>query len=166
MKKQFRYLSRLILTGLLSVALLLGPLANVFAVDISVTPGSVVVGTGATTMDVTAGETITAGQVCYLDATDSNKAKLAITTNAATAYARGIALHGASSGQPLRLLVSGNFNPGGTAVVGKVYIVSDAAGGIAPVTDTGTGEYVTVIGIGTTASNIKVNFIVSGVAVP
>ena len=150
----------------LSLALICG--AGVCtAADIAVTAGSVLAASTATTSDVTAGATITAGQVVYLDASDSNKAKLAITTTAATANARGISLHGASSGQPLKIVVAGNLNPGGTVVVGKVYIVSpNNAGGIAPITDTGAGQYVTILGIGTTATAIKLNFTISGVAVP
>src|SRR5262245_61829394 len=136
--------------GLLSAAALLAallffapiPERTSQAGDLSVTAGSVQPGTGATYIDVIAGATITAGQPCYLDASDSNKAKLAITTNATTARVRGISLHGAASGQPLRLQTGGNINPGATVTVGIIYVVSDNAGAIAASADNGSGDYV------------------------
>lgn len=137
---------------------------QVYATDISITAGNVAPDAGYQYLDTTAGATITAGQVCYIDT--SNTAQKAITTSAITAAARGIALNGASSGQPLRLMTAGTITIGGTSVVGKIYIVSATAGGVAPVTDTATTQFVTVIGIGVSATKIAININASGVAVP
>lgn len=134
--------------------------------DITVTAGSVIAATGGGTIAVTAGETITAGELVYKDTSDSNKYKKAIVTTAATATLAGIALNGASDGQPLTVQTSGNVNPGATVIVGEIYIVSNTAGGIAPEADGVTGDFITTLGVGTTSSNIKIGILQSGVAVP
>ncbi len=134
--------------------------------DITITPGNVLPGTGARLEEGTAGGTITAGMPLYLDsATNTLKAADANDT-AAKAAAVGIALHGASSGQPLKYQVAGPITIGGTAVVGTIYCVSENAGGVAPHTDLGANEYVTVLGVGISATQIKMSINVSGVQVP
>ena len=133
--------------------------------DISVTAANVVPASGYKYTDGIAGETITAGQLVYLKAADNEYYK---TDNdaSATATVAGVALNGASNGQPIRVQHGGNINPGGTVVVGTIYCSSSTEGGIAPSTDLASGDYVSVIGIGTTASNIALNIHNSGVAVP
>lgn len=134
------------------------------ATDIVITAGTVVPDTGYQYFDATAGATLTAGQVVYVDT--SNTVQKAITTSAITAAARGIALNGASSGQPVRVMSAGTITIGGTVVIGKIYIVSATAGGVAPVTDTATTQFVTIIGIGVSATKIALNINASGIAVP
>ena len=152
---------------LMLLLILLSQSAPIFAADLSVTAGSVVPASDATMENGTAGATITTGQVVYLDSS-TNTFKLADADSATSAVRTpyGIALNGASSSQPVRVLKAGGLNPGATVVVGKVYVLSTTAGGIAPVTDLATGTYVSVLGIGTTTSNIQVVVQVSGVAVP
>lgn len=153
------------LVGILVLAMcFLGWATPVYATDISITPGSVVPDSGYQYLDTTAGATITAGQVVYI--ASDNTAKLAITTTAITAAARGIALNGASAGQPVKVMTGGTITIGGTVVVGKIYIVSASGGGIAPVTDTATTQFVTILGVGVTAAKITMNINASGVAVP
>lgn len=157
--------SRLWLTTLV-VALLLVPIVA-WAVDVTVTAANVVSGTGATFADGTAGATITAGQVVYRDASDANAFKLADCDAAVgLANAVGIALHGASDGQPLKVQTAGNINVGGTLTVGGIYVLSGTAGGIAPVADLAQNDHVTVLGVATTASNLVLKINVSGVQVP
>ena len=134
--------------------------------DITVTAANVLKGSDAQTFEGVAGATITAGDVCYKDTGDANKYKLAINSAAASSNNIGLALCGAGDGQPLILQRSGDLNPGGTVVVGEVYCVSPVAGGIAPDADVASGDFRTVLGVGTTASNIAVNIQVGGVAVP
>lgn len=132
--------------------------------DISITPANVVPGVDATIRQGTAGATITAGQIVYLDPTD-NRYKLA-DADSATAAARspaGIALHGASAGQPLQIIESGTVTIGGTLSGGVAYYVSKTAGGIAPVADiTGTGTYPTIIGIAASTTVLRVARVESG----
>ena len=132
--------------------------------DLVVTASSVTAGTGAEIITVTLGATFTAGQVAYLDTSDSNKAKLADANDgAAKAEVEGIMLTGGASGQPGRLLRGGNYNPGATATVGQTYIASTNAGGIAPISDLQSGSYVSILGVATSASNLRVSRINSGI---
>ena len=73
--------------------------------DITVTAGNVDPGNNATIIGVTAGVTITAGQVVYKDTTDGNKYKLADADVLATAAARGISLNGAANNQPIDIII-------------------------------------------------------------
>jgi hypothetical protein len=138
-----------------------------YMADISVTAANVVAAAGATIRQGTAGATITAGQPLYEDSTASFKLKPAQADVVAEAKCVGIALHGASNGQPVSFITAGGLNIGATLTVGQVYVVSDAAaGGVAPYADLATGDFVTVLGVATTASNLVVNIQVSGIAKP
>lgn len=135
--------------------------------DLTITAGSVAMVSGTTEV-MTAGATITAGQAIYKDASDSNKAKLADANDtAAKAAAYGIALNGASSGQPVSVLRTGVVNMGATLTVGEIYVVSDTAGGVAPEADlVNTNNFVTILGVGLTAANLDLKINASGVQVP
>ena len=130
--------------------------------DFSVTASGVIAQSGASTKDVTAGATVTAGQVVYKDTADS-KYKLADADVLASAKAEGIALHGASNGQPLRIIVGGSVYLGANVVAGQVYVASTTPGGIAPYGDLATGDYVTVLGVGD-GTNLDLSLYVSDVA--
>lgn len=134
--------------------------------DLTITAASVVAGSGATKENGVAGATITAGQAVYKDASDGGKFKLA-DNDSATAAVRsfyGIALHGASSGQPLTVLKDGPITIGATTAVGIVYCLSSTAGGICPSADIATGDYNTIIGIGTSTTVIEVQPLAAGAA--
>jgi hypothetical protein len=132
--------------------------------DLTITAASVIAGTGATKKLGTAGATITAGKVVYLDS-DGNH-KLA-DNNSATAALRspaGIALNGAADGQPLIVLTAGPVTIGATLTAGVAYYLSDTPGGICPVADLATGEYAVIIGIATSTTVLNVDIQESGVA--
>lgn len=133
--------------------------------DIVITAANVLPGSDAKKKTGTAGATITAGQTVYLDSSD-NKYKL-FDADSATAAARtlaGVALNGASNGQPLTVQYEGNITIGGTVVAGVTYVGSDTPGGIMPTADVETGDYVTVLGIGINTTQIRMKLIASGVA--
>ena len=120
--------------------------------DISVTAANVLAGTNAVIHEGLAGGTITAGMALYSDTSDSNKLKAAdANASATTAKVVGIALHGASSGQPLKYVVEDDdFTPGATlslsaAADDGVYVLSGTAGGIAPIADLASGWYPVVL---------------------
>ena len=133
--------------------------------DITITAANVLAASNATTVDVNAGETVTAGQLVYIDAADG-EAKLVDNDAEATSEVKGVALNGADDGQPLEVCTRGNLNPGATVVVGTIYCSSSTAGGIAPAADLATGDFTTILGVATTAANIYVSINNSGVAVP
>ncbi|MGE0178984.1 MAG: hypothetical protein AB7O91_04085 [Sphingomonas sp.] len=133
--------------------------------DISITAANVIAGANAIVKHGSAGATITAGQVLYRDPADGTY-KLA-DNNSATAAVRspkGIALNGASAGQPLAVLTEGDITIGGTLTAGVAYYLSDTPGGICPVADLASGEYPSLIGIAESTTVLSVKFQESGVA--
>lgn len=133
---------------------------------VSITAANVAPSTGAVIEHHTAGASITAGQVVYYDSADG-RVKL-VDADSATSAARsprGIALHAASSGQPVAVQVSGNITIGGTVVQGLIYCADDDAGGIIPSADLASGDYTTVIGVAISASVLKMGILHAGVAI-
>lgn len=142
-RRSFRYV--------LTLALLALPCA-LYGADVSITAANVLPGANAVIQSNTAGASITAGQLVYLDAS-TNTVKLADTNNTIlTAACYGVALNGASSGQPINIQTAGDYTLGGTITVGGIYIVSATAGAVAPVADLASGYYTTVWAIGKTTT--------------
>lgn len=137
--------------------------------DLSITSSQVVAGADADVFDGTAGATVTAGQTIYQDSID-NLLKLSDADGSvAKANTKGIALHGASNGQPLRIQTAGTIDMGAGAapVVGKVYKLSITPGGISPFDDQDAGgQYDTNIGVGAANNTIKLALVASGQIVP
>jgi hypothetical protein len=134
--------------------------------DLSITAANVVKGSDANFETGTSGDTLTAGMSVYKDTADSNKwkkASAASTAALAGSGGIGIALHAASSGQPIVVQTGGTITIGATIAVGQVYVVSPtAAGGIAPFTDLNTNNYVTYLGYGSTTAILKMLSIATG----
>jgi hypothetical protein len=127
--------------------------------DYSITAANVLAGTGAVKENGVAGTAISAGQAVYKDASDSGKFKLA-DNDSATAAVRsfyGIALHGASSGQPLTVHKEGPLTLGATLAVGDVVCLSSTAGGLCPSADIAAGDYNTVVGVATSTTVVNVS---------
>lgn len=126
--------------------------------DISITAANVVAGTNSTRDNGIAGETITAGKAIYLSST-SAKWMLA-DSNSATVEARkatAIALNAASLNQPVSVLRSGDVTIGATLTAGAAVYLSDTPGGLCPLADVGTGEYVCQIGLAKSTTVLAVN---------
>ena len=136
--------------------------------DLSITAGSVVAADGAVSkQEYVAGATITAGQLVYVDTAASNVLKLAQADGTALeATIKGVALCGASTGQPCVVAVSGDYTVGATVAVGTVYIASTAAGAICPVADLASSSYCSILGVATTTSVIRIAINNSGVEKP
>jgi hypothetical protein len=132
--------------------------------DISITAANVVAGSDAVREAGTAGATVTAGQLVYLDTSDM-KYKLADSNGAAALRVpSGIALNGAANNQPLVIQKGGDITIGGTMTPGVAYYLSDTPGGICPVADLASGEYPCILGIAKSATVLSVNIQPSGVA--
>jgi len=101
-----------------------------------------------------------------LDALSDGSIKLYDSDNASSNIRTliGIALHGASSGQPIAFQTAGSITIGGTVVQGTVYLGSDGAGGIRPAVDLNSGDFTSVVGIATSAAAIKLGILNGGVA--
>lgn len=132
--------------------------------DLTITAANVVAAADAVRESGTAGATVTAGQLVYLDTSDM-KYKLADSNGAAALRVpSGIALNGAANNQPLMIQKGGDITIGATMTAGVAYYLSDAPGGICPVADLGSGEYPCIVGIAKSASVLSVNIQPSGVA--
>lgn len=110
----------------------------------------------------TAGETITAGQPVYIDT--AGLVKKAVATSAEASLAQGIALNGASTGQPVTYQTSQTITIGATMVVGRAYYVSATAGSICLEEDLVPGDYPCLIGFASSSTVIRLSFISSQVA--
>ena len=136
--------------------------------DLSITSSQVLVTADTETAEGTAGATITAGQTLYLDSSDS-KYKLAdANASSSTAACIGIALHGSSDGQPIKLATGGSITIGAGAApaVGTTYVLSATAGGIAPNVDATSGWFKTIIGVGAASNQISLKVFASGQQIP
>lgn len=133
--------------------------------DISITAANVIPGAGATTRDTIAGATITAGKVVTIDPA-TNKYVLCDTDHATTALriAKGIALNGASDGQPMKVQTAGPITIGGTMTAGVAYYASNTAGGVSPAADVATERSV-LLGIATSTTVLELDIQDSGVTV-
>ena len=130
--------------------------------DLTITAASVKAVAGSINSTGTSGQTITAGQAVYRDATD-NKIKLAdANSSLAVAAAVGISLHGSAADQPIDWVQGGDIDLGATLVPGTIYVASGTAGGIAPSADIASGWWVTTLGVATSASNLKISVFASG----
>jgi len=108
------------------------------------------------------GETITRGQVLYVDA--NNKYWRADATSIPNAVVAGIALTGGVADDYIVLVVAGEYKVGATVAVGTAYVLSGAAGSIELESDlTDAAEYVTWLGYAVTTTSIFVGINATGV---
>lgn len=135
--------------------------------DLTITATNVVAGSNAVVAHGIAGETITAGQAVYLSST-TNKWLLADADSAAAEARRagGIALNSASASQPIAVQKEGDITIGATVTAGTAYYLSDEPGGICPVGDLASGDYVCLIGIAKSASVLSIGIQFPNVAIP
>lgn len=132
--------------------------------DIVITAANVIAGASATILRGAAGATVTAGQPV---ARNPDGTFILADNNAVTAAGRtavGVALNGASAGQPLAVAKDGPVTIGGTLTPGVAYYLSDTPGGICPVADVGAGEYVVLLGLATSATVLNLAIQNSGVS--
>lgn len=136
--------------------------------DISVTAANVVKGTGNPSHTTgVAGATITAGQALYADGNDGNKLKPADNdVSSATSTVVGIALNGAAANQLVSYMAAGNIVIGGTVAVGSTYVLSSTAGGICPVADLNTGDWLCHLGYGLSTTVLFLDIKFRNVQIP
>lgn len=133
--------------------------------DLSITAASVIAASDATIDYGYAGEAITAGKAVYKSST--TKRWMLADSNSATAEARkatGVALNGASSGQPIAVQTRGDITIGATLTAGTAYYLSDTAGGICPLADVGSGEYVCLLGLAKSTTVLALDIQYPGVS--
>ena len=135
---------------------------------LTITAGNVLQAAGATTEVVTLGGTVTQGQAVYEDTTTGTYKLADANDTVATSIIAGVSLTSGVATQKAVIVTGGNYNPGATVAVGTIYALDGAgvAGAIAPVADLGTGDWVSILGIATTTSNILLKINNSSVQVP
>ena len=141
----------------------------------AVAPGATTLrsGSGSTSTNGVAGETITPFQWLYIDASDSNKLKLAINTTAATAALVGVSLTYAATDEKvfyIPVAVGSQTNyiaaSGATWTQGETYVVSNVAGQLWLAEDTATGDFVTIAGVAASTTSLMLLNTPTGLAAP
>lgn len=132
--------------------------------DVTIGTISLPVTAGVSIATVTYGATVTAGQSVYKDTSDSNEYKPADADVEASAVCAGIALVGGADGEAGVILTKGSIDLGATLTVGEIYVVSTTAGGIAPIGDLGSGDYVSIIGTASATGQLDLGISNTGVA--
>ena len=133
--------------------------------DLSITAANVGVNeTAAQIQIVQAGEAVTQGQPAYQTAAKYYQADANDTE--AKAEALGVFLTPAAIDGYAAIVTRGKVNLGATLAVGETYVVSATKGGIAPIADLTTGDYVTILGVASAADSIDLNIQPSGIQKP
>lgn len=124
--------------------------------DLTITASAVIASSTATTEVGRSGDTLTAGKTVYLDET-TGRYELADADGAvALRRTRGITLNGASDGQPMHIIKSGDLTMDGLTA-GVTYYQSPTPGGICPRADVLTGDYVCIIGVAKSTTVLSVD---------
>jgi len=131
--------------------------------DLTVVAANVKPAASSLTKNGIAGEAIDAGQSIF-EAADGAMELCENDQAALDADCKGIALNDAAADQPVQWVYGGDINMGAILSIGAVYVVGAAPGGIAPEADVVATEFLTVIGVATTTSNLKLGILPSGVA--
>lgn len=121
-------------------------------------PTTVLASSDSIIRDGTAGVTIAAGEVVYLNSATGRYALADADASAGASVAIGIALNGAAAGQPLKILVDGTLTVASGLKAGQTYVLANVAGDIAEsVSDlTEDTSYTTFIGIGLSTTSLRV----------
>lgn len=119
--------------------------------DISITAANVQRGSNAQVVQGLAGATITAGQLVHRNGT-TGKFVLSDADGSGLKQVDGVALNGASDGQPLSVQTGGDITIGGTLTAGTTYYASPTAGGICPLADVASGDDPIIVGIAKSTS--------------
>jgi len=101
------------------------------------------------------GATVAAGQPVFLDTNDSEYKLADNDDTAVKAVVKGIAMTpGVDAGYGLIAKSGSIILVGTTMVVGETYLLSSTLGGIMPVADANTSDYVTIIGVAASATQL------------
>jgi len=131
--------------------------------DIVVTATSVAPSTGALRLTKIASVAIAAGEAVYLVAATDQLALADNDLSSAAATGIGIALNSCAANQPCAYQYGGNITLGAVLTLGTTYILSSAAGGIAPIADQGSSDYVTILGVASSTSVLNLGINATGI---
>jgi hypothetical protein len=132
---------------------------------IAITAGSVIPSSSAVIKYGVAGETITAGQVLYVEPVTNLMKLCDANSTAAIATAAGIATNGASVNQRVYYCTedTGGFAIGATILSGDTLWTSGTAGGITKTAaDNVNPVYATVLGVMTSTTLARIKIVAGG----
>ena len=127
--------------------------------DLTITAANVVLVSGNTSTK-NASETITVGDLVYSSA--ATTVGVAANDDATEDTVVGIALNAATTGQPVNYAEHGAVVGFGAILTVGVFYCLSAAGAISPTADSATSDYVSLAGYGMTTSNMKMQFLNTG----
>lgn len=130
--------------------------------DIVVVPVNVKT-SGSVVSLVKVGVAVVQGQVGYLNATTGKYMLAQSDGTAAQAQARGIFVTPAAIDGDAVLSRDGTIDLGATLAKGTTYVVSRTLGGIAPIGDIATGDFVTHLGVAISTSLLQQSISISGI---
>lgn len=130
--------------------------------DITVVPVNVKVA-GSIVSLVQVGEAVVQGMVGYLNATTGKYMLTQSDGTAAQAQAKGFFVTPAATDGEAVISIGGTIDLGATLVLGETYVVSQTLGGIAPIADIATGDFVTHLGVAISTSLLKQAISISGI---
>lgn len=131
-------------------------------VALTITKANVALVNGPVSSDQIAGEAFDAGDIVYLKASDGKWYKAQDDGTAEEAGSEGIGMSLATAdaanarvsiARPTAIVAIG------TGSAGVVYCIGDTPGDVVPVADCGTGDKVTVIGLGIGSNRIQLGYI-------
>ena len=134
--------------------------------DISQTAANVRSGSDAKFADIIAGEGLSPGNNLYKKASDSRGWGAIANDTAEKATLIGVTVGYASAGDKVPYQHSGKFNPGGTVTPGVTYGATATSKGIGPLTERTSGQYLSVLGPGVSATEIDIQIQNTGETVP
>lgn len=124
--------------------------------DVALTAANVKWVSGVPLQDAVFGETVTEGMPVYRLSSDNEHYKCDADNDASSEFA-GIAMTNGVDGRVGKIAPPGAvINVGATLAAGTIYAISTTAGGVAPETDLGAGDYITVLYIGNGGTNHEV----------
>ena len=131
--------------------------------DLVITPANVGINVANPDVQVVQiGETVSQGQGVYLKLSDQ-KYWLADATGSDTSNVYGVALTGGGADDFVIVMRGGQMNIGATLTVGETYVVSATSGGVAPIGDLVSTNYVSILGVATAVDNLELSINVSGI---
>lgn len=135
--------------------------------DMSITAADVHLVSAGEATYVQFGEAVTAGMAVYLKASDEKYYK-ADCDAVDTAAIVGVTITGGeANGWGYIATIRGQeVDIGGTVTVTEEYVVSDTAGLIMPASDLTSGQYYSLVGVGSTSTNIVLGLLATGIQHP
>lgn len=134
--------------------------------DLTITAANVAVEKeGATLISVTFGEATTAGQSVYRNSTDSKYYLTDADLSRQAAEVRGIVHTGGAADAVGLIVTSGPMDVGATLTAGQAYAASGTPGGIMPIDDWASGDWLSTLGVAEASDSLIVRPRAEGVQI-